>query len=183
MKKIIASGFILALLPLMIFGQGKYMTNNGSISFFSHTALENITADNNEVACVIDASTGEVVIILKMTAFHFEKKLMEEHFNENYVESEKYPKATFKGKITNNKALDYTSQGIYKVNVEGELTIHDKTNPVSAAGTIEVTAEGITARTKFLLNPEDYDIKVPKVVRNNIAKNMEISVELPCTPV
>ena len=168
---------------MMVIGQGKYLTNNGSISFYSHTALEDITARNNEVACVIDASTGEVVIIVKMTAFHFEKKLMEEHFNENYVESEKYPKATFKGRITNNHEPDYTSRGIYKVNVEGEMTIHDKTNPVSAEGTIEVTSEGITARTSFLLNPEDYDIRIPKVVRNNIANNMEISAELPCTPI
>jgi len=183
MKKSLITGMMLAFLPWMVMGQGKYLTNNGSISFYSHTALEDITAQNNEAACVIDAMSGEVVIIVKMTAFQFEKKLMEEHFNENYVESEKYPKATFKGIITNNHELDYASRGIYKVNVEGDMTIHNKTNPVAAEGTIEVTSEGITARTRFLLNPEDYDIRIPKVVRNNIADNMEISVELPCKPI
>lgn len=182
MKKSLVTGIILALIPISVLGQGKYLTNNGSISFFSHTALEDITATNNEVACVMDAGTGEVVIIVKMTAFHFEKRLMEEHFNENYVESEKYPKATFKGRITNNHELDYTSRGIYKVNVEGEMTIHNTTNSVSAEGTIEVTSEGLTARTSFLLNPEDYGIKIPRVVRNNIANNLEIKAELPCAP-
>lgn len=164
-------------------GQGKYLTNNGLISFFSHTAIEDISAENKEVGGVIDAATGEVVIIIKMTAFQFEKKLMQEHFNENYVESEKYPTAKFNGTINNNPEIDYSAQGSYQIKVTGDLTIHGKTNPVSAEGTLQVTADGITAKTKFMLNPEDYGIKIPRVVRKNIAENMEITVDLPCKPI
>jgi len=157
-----------------IHGQGKYMTNNGFASFYSHTVIEDITAENKEVASVIDASTGEVVIIVRMSAFQFEKRLMQEHFNENYVESEKYPKATFNGAINNNQVVDYSTEGTYKVVVEGDLTIHGITNTVSAEGTIEVTSNGIVAKTSFMLNPEEYDIRFPRVVRKNIADNMEI---------
>ena len=109
--------------------------------------------------------------------------MMQEHFNENYVESEKFPKATFNGKIVNNSEVDYSSKGIYNVKIEGEMTIHGKTNAVSAEGTLEVVSEGIVARTKFLLNPADYDIKIPKVVRNNIAEAMEVRVELSHLPI
>ena len=123
--------FIIAIIlaALSAHGQGKYLTKEGHINFYSHTAIEDITADNNEVAGIIDAETGEVVINVKMTAFQFEKKLMQEHFNENYVESEKFPKAVFKGKIVNNETVKYGSQGYYSVTVEGDMTIHGETNP------------------------------------------------------
>jgi polyisoprenoid-binding protein YceI len=163
-------------------GQGKFLTNEGTVRFYSHTAIEDITATNNQVAAVIDAESGEVAIIVVMTEFQFEKKLMQEHFNENYVESEKFPKATFIGRIENNESVDYSAQGTYPVKVSGEMTIHGVTREISSEGTLEVTGEGITARTRFLLNPEDYDIKIPRVVRNNIAENMEITAEISGQP-
>jgi len=162
----------------ILIGQGKYLGNDGVISFYSHTAIEDIKAENQNVAGVIDAASGEVAIIVKMTDFQFEKKMMQEHFNENYVESEKYPKATFNGRILNNLEVDYSSDGVTEVRVEGDMTIHGITTKVSSEGTIEVISGGIIARTKFLLNPEDYDIKIPKVVRRNIAESLEITVEL-----
>ena len=164
-------------------GQGKYLANNGEISFYSHTIIEDITADNDKVAGVIDAASGEVAIIVKMVEFQFVKKLMQEHFNENYVESEKYPKGTFNGSITNNEDVDYSTPGTYKVQVEGELTIHGVKKTHSAEGSVEVTGAAIIARTKFLLNPEDFKIKIPKVVRKNIADSMEITVTLKCDPI
>ena len=139
-----------------------------------------LTAVNHKVASVVDAATGEVVIIVKMTDFKFEKKRMQEHFNENYVESERYPKATFNWTITNNVEIDYTTSGTYKVQVTGDMTIHGITRVISTKGSVEVTGQGITARTEFQLNPEDYNIKIPKVVRKNIAESMEINAELPC---
>lgn len=163
--------------------QGKYLTNEGSIIFYSHTAIEDITADNQKVAAVIDSQSGEVAIIVRMVDFEFKKKLMQEHFNENYVESEKYPKATFNGRITNNESVDYAAKGSYPVEVSGELTIHGITKTISVQGTMEISAEGITARTKFMLNPENYGIKIPGVVRDNIAENMEITAELFCKPI
>ena len=123
-----------------------------------------------------------MAIIVKMKDFQFKKKLMQEHFNENYMESEKFPKAIFNGTILNNSQLDYSSEGKYTVQVEGEMTIHGISNIVNAEGIIEVISHGIIARTKFLLNPEDYDIKIPKVVRKNIAEKLEITVELSYQP-
>jgi len=180
MKRILTIGLLIATATGVLWGQGKYLTNNGQISFFSHTAIEDIKAENLEVASVIDAS--EVAIIVKLTDFQFKKKLMQEHFNENYVESEKFPKAIFNGTILNNSQLDYSSEGEYTVQIEGEMTIHGLSNIVNAEGIIEVLSDGIIARTKFLLNPEDYDIKIPKVVRKNIAEKLEITVEMSYQP-
>ena len=173
---------LIIIAAVSVRGQGKYISKDGYIKFYSHTVIEDITADNNEVAGIIDTETGEVLINVKMTAFQFEKRLMQEHFNENYVESEKFPKAVFKGKIVNNESVKYGSQGYYSVQVEGEMTIHGETNTVKSDGTIEVTAEGIVAKTKFMLNPEDYSIKIPKLVRKNIAEEMEITVDMAFKP-
>jgi len=174
----------LILLTLMIFlnlsGQ-KYRTRNGFIGFFSHTPMEDIKADNNQVASVLDAGTGEIVFQVLMKSFKFERSLMEEHFNENYVESEKFPKSSFSGKIVEPSTLDLAAKGKYEVVVEGDLTIHGVTKKVSAPGTIEVTADGITATSKFIISPEDYNIEIPGVVRDKIAKELEVSVEMKYT--
>ena len=183
MRRILLSLLYLVFTSGFLSGQAKYLTNQGKIGFYSHTAIEDIKAENKEVAGVIDASSGEVAIIVMMTKFQFPKKLMQEHFNENYVESEKYPKAIFNGRIVNNSEVDYASEGSYSVLVEGDMAIHGTTRKVSAEGTMEVNSQGIIARTKFLLNPEDYDIRIPRVVRRNIAENLEITVELNCQPI
>lgn len=182
MKSLLAAAIIICSFTYAN-GQGKYLTNSGFIRFYSHTVIEDITADNEKVAAVIDGESGEVAIIVVMNEFQFEKKLMQEHFNENYVESEKFPKATFNGRIENNESVDYSTQGTYPVQVSGEMTIHGVARQISAEGTLEVTGNGITARTQFLLNPEDYEIKIPRVVRNNIAEKMKITAELSCQPI
>jgi len=183
MKRTVIFGTILAFASAFLFGQGKYLTNTGKIGFYSHTAIEDITAENQNVSGVIDAASGEVAVIVKMTDFQFEKKKMQEHFNENYVESEIFPKAIFNGMILNNSEVDYSAEGITKVMVEGDMTIHGKTVKLKSEGNIEVTSDLIVARTKFMLNPEDYDIKIPKVVRKNIAENLEITIELILHPI
>ena len=161
----------------------KYMTRNGYIGFFSSTPIEDIKADNNQVASVIDISTGEIVFQVLIKSFKFAKALMEEHFNENYLESEKFPKSTFKGKITNLAAVDFSKPGQYEVIVEGDLNIHDVTNKVSVTGSIEVIPGGINANSKFNVVPEDYKIKIPAIVRENIAKIIEVTVAIRYSPV
>ena len=183
MRSIALVGIFTLIISGMCIGQGKYLTDAGNAVFYSHAALEDITAENKEVASVIDGATGEIAVIVKMTAFQFEKGLMQEHFNENYVESETFPKATFRGSILNNEDVDYTTTGVYQVQVEGKLTIHGVTNKVSAGGTLEVHSEGILAKAKFLLNPGDYGIMIPKVVRKNISENMEIRIKLDHRPI
>jgi polyisoprenoid-binding protein YceI len=111
-------------------------------------------------------------------SFHFEKALMEEHFNENYLESEKFPKSTFKGKITNLTAVNFSKPGQYDVTVEGDLNIHDVTNKVSVKGSINVVSGGIDANSKFIIVPEEYKINIPGVVRNSIAKTIEVTVAM-----
>jgi hypothetical protein len=158
------------------------MTKNGYIGFISLTPLENIRGDNNQVAGVLDISTGELVFQALIKSFHFDRALLEEHFNENYMESEKFPKSSFKGKITNLSSVNFTKTGIYDVNVEGELTIHNVTNKIITKGTVEVVTGGINANSKFNIVPEDYKIIVPGIVREKISKNLEVIVAMKYSP-
>ena len=125
---------------------------------------------------LLDISTGEMVFQALIKSFHFDRALMEEHFNENYMESDKIPKSSFKGKITNLSSVDFSKNGTYDVTVEGDLTIHDVTNKISTKGTIEVVSGGINANSKFNIVPEDYKISIPGVVRDKINKNLEVTV-------
>ncbi|MGA2405312.1 MAG: YceI family protein [Bacteroidales bacterium] len=160
----------------------KYMTKNGYIGFFSHTPMEDIKGDNNQVAGVLDISTGEMVFQALIKSFHFDRALMEEHFNENYMESDKFPKTSFKGKITNLSSVNFSKNGTYDVTVEGDLTIHDVTNKISVNGTIEIVTGGINANSKFNIVPEDYKINIPGVVREKINKNLEVTVTMKYSP-
>jgi polyisoprenoid-binding protein YceI len=180
MKRLILSVIILSLVASV--NAQKFMTKNGFISFYGHTPMEDMKADNNQVASVLDISTGDLVFQVLIKSFHFDRALLEEHFNENYMESDKFPKATFKGKITNLQSVNFAKNGIYDVTVEGDLTIRDATNKINAKGTIEVVAGGLNANSKFLISPEDYKINIPGVVREKIAKNFEITVTIKYSP-
>jgi hypothetical protein len=181
MKRLFLMIFLLNI--LLALNAQKYMTKNGYIGFFSHTSLEDIKGDNNQVAAIIDISTGEMVFQALIKSFHFDRALMEEHFNENYMESDKFPKSSFKGKITNLSSVDFSKNGTYIVIVEGDLTIHDVTNKISTKGTIEVITGRINANSKFNIVPEDYKIVIPGVVRDKIDKNLEVTVSMKYTPV
>ena len=177
--------FLLAFFLNIVFavnGQ-KYMTKNGFIGFYSHTPMEDIKADNNQVVGVLDISTGEMVFQALIKSFHFDRALMEEHFNENYMESDKFPKSLFKGKITNLASVDFSKTGTYDVTVEGDLTIRDVTNKISTKGTIEVVNGGINANSKFNIVPEDYKITIPGVVRDKFDKSMAVTVTMKYTPI
>jgi polyisoprenoid-binding protein YceI len=180
MKRLIFSVIILSLVTSV--NAQKLMTKNGFISIYGHTPVEDIKADNNQVASVLDTSTGDLVFQVLIKSFHFDRALMEEHFNENYMESDKFPKATFKGKITNLQSVNFAKNGTYDVNVEGDLTIRDATNKINAKGTIEVNAGGINANSKFLISPEDYKINIPGVVREKVAKDLETTVTIKYSP-
>jgi len=160
----------------------KYITRDGYISFFSSTPLEDIKADNNQVASVLDISTGDMVFQVLIKSFRFEKALMQEHFNENYMESDKFPRSTFTGKITNIGSIELTKNGTYTVTVEGNLTMRDVTKKVTSQGTLEVAQGLIIAESKFNITPEDYGIRILAVVRNNIAKIIEVTVKMTYAP-
>src|SRR5271157_4358881 len=129
MKKILIFSFVLILSSPVLYAQ-KYLTKNGYIRFYSHASLEDIEAKNNQVNSALDITTGDFIFKVLMKSFEFKKALMQEHFNENYVESEKYPNANFKGKITNFSEVHFTVPGKYEANVEGDLTIHGITKHI-----------------------------------------------------
>lgn len=156
--------------------QKIYSTKTGKISFFSNAPLEDIEAKTSEVESKLLISTGQVVFTLLMKGFQFENPLMQEHFNENYVESTKYPKADFKGFITNIKDINFTKDGTFPANATGMLTIHGVTKEASSTGTISVNAGKVTARSKFIITLKDYNIG-GSLIGKKIANQIEITVD------
>lgn len=162
--------------------QTRYFTRTGQIVFFSEELLENIEATNKQVSSFIDLSTGEIVFSVPMKSFQFKKSLMQEHFNENYIESEKYPKSAFKGFINEFKNLNLQQDGTHKVKVNGSLTLHGVTKPVSADGVLTIKKGKIQANSVIYIKPEDYAIEIPLLVRNKIAKIIKVSIAMDYDP-
>lgn len=177
MKKTILFVMFGIALTQGVFAQ-RYLTKTGKISFFSQAPLEKIEAHNSQVNCALDSKTGDFVFKVLMKSFEFEKALMQEHFNENYVESDKYPNATFKGKVVNVGQIDFTKNGSYTAEVEGDLTIHGITRPIKKTGTFEVKDGKVNGKSKFTILLADYSISVPAPVVDNIAKEIEITVDV-----
>jgi len=159
----------------------NYITRNGNISIYSHTPAEDIKAQNNEVAGVVNAATGSVELKLAIKSFHFAKTAMEEHFNkEDYMASEKYPKAGFKGKITDITAVDFSKNGKYNVSVTGDLTIRDVTKTITAPGTITVEDGAITITSTFNIKRKEYNVIGESFVQQKIAEEIQITVNCKC---
>jgi polyisoprenoid-binding protein YceI len=156
------------------------MTRNATISFHSHTFLENIDAVNDNVMAVIDPGKKNIAFSLFMKQFEFPRKLMQQHFNENYVESDKYPKATFSGSY--NETADLSKEGTYPLKVTGKLTIHGVTKDVQIPATLTVKSGLITGTTTFKLNPKDYNIEIPFIVREKIEKENTVKVKAEWIP-
>ena len=154
--------------------QERYLTKNGAINFYSKAPMEDITADNNQVLSIVDAGKGKMAISILMKSFLFEKALMQEHFNENYVESDKYPKAIFKGDIL---GFDSISETPSKKQVKGNLTIHGVTNEITIDANFSKTSEGILVNGDFIIELDDYNVKIPAVVAKNIAKKIKITFD------
>jgi len=175
MKRIILFSLVM-LAATSIANAQKIYTKNGHISFFSKTSMENIKADNNQVMSVLNTQTGELQFSVIIKSFHFEKALMEEHFNENYLESTKFPKASFKGTVADISKVNFAADGTYPVTVSGDMTIHGVTNKATAKGNFIVKGGKATGNSVFTVALADYKIAVPKLVENNIAKTIEITV-------
>ncbi|HEX7014789.1 MAG TPA: YceI family protein [Cyclobacteriaceae bacterium] len=154
----------------------RYMDRAGHASFYSKAPLEDIEAHTDQALCILDASSGEVAASMLMRSFQFEKALMQEHFNSKYVESDKYPKATFTGKITNLSDIDLTQNGTYTAKVEGEITIHGVTKPLTADVEFVVQDNTIRASGSFPLRVKDFKITIPTLVVRNIAEVIEVRV-------
>jgi hypothetical protein len=177
MKKIFL--IFLVMCSFQAMAQNRYITKNGHIQFFSEAPLENIEAHNHQVAGILDLAKNEVAISLLIKAFKFDKSLMEEHFNENYLESDKFPKSALVGTIHLKEVIDTNKAGVYPVTIDGKLTLHGVTKAISIPGTIEVQKAQLLAKAKFQISIKDYNIDIPTLVIKNIAEVVDVTVELP----
>jgi disulfide oxidoreductase YuzD len=177
----VTSAFILLVLQYAP-AQTRYIDRAGKARFFSSAPMEDIEAHNQQAVSVLDVGTGEVVASMLMRSFNFKKALMEEHFNENYVESHKYPKATFKGKVSNITELDLSKNGKYTLDISGEITLHGVTKPLMVQAEAMVNNGSIQAKAVFPLTVKDFNIKIPRLVVDNIAEVVEVSVSFSYQP-
>ena len=176
MKKILT---ILLLASTQLVWAQKYMTKTGSIDFLSKAPIETIEGKNKAVAALLNTQTSSLDFIVQVKSFIFEKQLMQEHFNENYMESEKYPKATFKGVIEDLSKLNLAKDGEYNVVSSGKLTIHGVSKDVKYPGKLVVKGGKITLQSAFGVLLSDYKIAIPGAVKDKISK--EIKINLNCT--
>jgi YceI-like domain len=170
--------FIVMLLSTQLaFGQ-KYFSKTGKISFKSEASMEKIEAQNASASTALDINSGNLEWAVLIQGFKFEKALMQEHFNENYMESATYPKAKFKGKIDNITDVNFLKDGIYNVTATGQLEMHGITKPVTTKGVITVRGGVISAKSNFSVLLADYGITIPKLVADNISKTVDITVDV-----
>lgn len=169
----------IAILFLAFFGGAKvhsqkFSLEKSTVIFFSDGLIEDISATNKKSIALIDISTGEVAFQIPIKDFEFERDLMKQHFNEKYLETEKYPKASFGAKLS---GFDKAKTGTQQVIAEGKLTIHGVTKEVKIPGTIELTGTQGFIKAKFMVKLADYKIKIPTVVFKNIAEEVEVTVD------
>ncbi|OYU83413.1 MAG: hypothetical protein CFE24_11510 [Flavobacterium sp. BFFFF2] len=171
MKKIA----LLALLGCFQWGVSqKYIDRAGEVRFeASMPALEEVAATNKSASAILNATTGDLAALILVKGFKFKVPLMEEHFNENYVESDKFPKSTFKGKIMNFDPAKHSGKASY--DAEGDFTMHGVTKKIKIKVSMTKSDGGFQAQTQFGIKPEDYNIEIPNVVRNKISKSIEIT--------
>jgi len=187
MKKTIAILALILVSGTMMFAQGIYQGKKNTIGFYSHTAMEDISATDTIATMLLNSKTNQVIASVDVRGFRFSSPLMEEHFNENYMETNKpgpkdakgnvtYPNrmATFNGKI--NETIDYTKDGTYNVTMTGDLTVHNVKKPRTINATLVIKGGVITMDCKFNILLVDHDIKVPTAVGQKIAESIEVTV-------
>lgn len=152
-----------------------YSTKTAQIEFYASTPLENVDAVNNEAESKMLQKNGQIIFAVLIQGFHFRNNLMEHHFNEDYMETTKYPKADFKGFITNISSVDFTKNGKYNVTAQGSLTIHGVTKNITVPGVIEVTDGKVSATSTFSIHLKDYNV-TGSYIGSKIAEQVRITV-------
>jgi len=179
MKNIIKLLILSLLMTSKSFGQ-LYATQSGETNFFSETPVENISGTNNTVGAILNTATNEIAVSMKMTAFNFPNKLMQEHFNENYMESEKFPTGIFKGKIV--EIIDYTKNGTFDVTAKGQLTLHGITQARDLKGKLTIENQKINLVCGFDVKLTDHKIEVPKLVFAKISEIISVKSKFAFMP-
>lgn len=182
MKKTGILAVLVILFSFVTSAQVKYYTKTGKISFYSKTSAENIEAVNKSVVAVLDSKTGDLQFAVMMKGFEFKKALMQEDFNRDYVESSKFPKGEFKGQVTNNSEINYSTDGNYTAKVTGKLTIHGETKDIETTGTISVKGGKVQVQSVFNIQIADYKIVVRKLYKDNISSSIKVTVDCSLEP-
>ncbi len=169
---------LLCVLTVHAVAAQVYLTRNGTIRFFSEAPLENIEAVNRQVMSALNTETSEFVFRLPIRSFAFDKALMQEHFNDNFMEAHNYPNASFQGVVEEVGSIDFTVRGAYDVTVVGELTIKDVTKTINEPGTLTVKNGLIEGEAVFVIRPEDYNIRIPGRYVRNIASEIAVFVDV-----
>lgn len=175
MKKIFLILLSVATISAIKAQDKVYATKSGIITFTATGGVEEIEAKNSQTICRLNSKTGQVGFLALVKGFKFDNSLMEDHFNENYMESTKFPKAEFKGTITNIASIDFTKDGSYNASVTGDLTIHGTTKKIVEKGTITVKAGKVSLNSKFKIKVKDFGIK-GEYIGDKIASEVETTV-------
>jgi len=169
-----------SLIVFNVGAQNRFFTKDAKINFNSSTSVEDIIAESNQATTFIDIEKNEVAFSVLTTSFKFRRALMEEHFNENYMESAKFPKAKFSGKITTQ--IDWKSEKQVIADVKGQLTMHGVTKDVAFKAKITPGKGKITAVAELKVTPEEFAIPIPSAVRDKIAKEVTIKIDAVYNP-
>lgn len=169
---------LLLLIIQSLLGQ-TYVSEKSTIGFFSKAAIEDIKAENTKGSALFNTATGEIAFMIPINEFQFAKSLMKEHFNEKYMESDRYPKSTFQGKV---EGFDPGSAKEQQVTATGKLMIHGITHDVLIPGTISNSENKLTLRSTFVIRLEDYKITIPQLLWQNIAEQVEVTVDYVMKP-
>ena len=175
MKKIIVFSFL--LISTILVAQEKLVSKSGKITLVASVpAFEEIKATNNGVTVVLNSKTGEIASLALLKGFRFKIALMEEHFNENYVESDKYPKATFKGKIENFDVATLSASA-KDFTLKGKMEIHGKTKDILIPAKIRKVDNGIEVVANFSILASDYNIQIPSIVKNKVSNKINLKLD------
>ena len=175
MKKYICLAGCTCILLVFIYPQAlahKFASSSSEVRFFSGALLEDIEAVNTKSKSVFDSDNGQIVFSIPINQFEFKKSLMKEHFNEKYMDSDKYPKATFRGEI-NNFVKEKTNAAAF---AEGELEIHGVKKIIKVSGSLEYKDDGIIVHAEFTVKLEDYEIEIPTLLFQKIAEEVEVTI-------
>jgi YceI-like domain len=179
--KTILSLILSLVISSLCLAQDKYMTRTGHISFLSEAPKETIEAQNYQVSSIL-TSAGDLIFKVPIKSFEFKQALMQDHFNDNYMESDKFPQASFKGKILNMDKVDLKKDGKQVVDVEGELTIHGVTKKTNSKATLDIKGGKINAVSVFYVTLKDYNIVIPKLASEKIQKTVKVTADLNYEP-
>lgn len=167
---------LLLIVLVLSWGNGSlaqsYQSTQSEITFFSSAPMEDIKATNKKAGSLFDASTGAIAFVVPIQGFEFTKSLMQQHFNENYLESDRYPNATFEGRVI---GYDPGRSGVQEAVAEGTMTIHGVPQKVKIKGQISKSSTGLKIDTKFYIRVADYEIDIPRIVFYNIAEEVEVT--------